>query len=213
MRRPLVIYDRNFLLSFLSVLYFGMFMDESSPPRFAGLGWTSLSVAGGWISWLQFSMTTFVVASRYLNFFMPSTLPTPLSIQYTDNLFLLIVKSTVLGKKEKRSSIMRDLYFFFLSCSLCVYQLTEAGGGEDVGVEVLLCMRDGGAIVSCVCTLYNSKRVGRHNSGSNRVHILMEMKQGECICPLSLSVHCNFVRDGKYGERGWACTPTLTRLG
>jgi hypothetical protein len=25
----------------------------------------------------------------------------------------------------------------------------------------------------------------------------IEMKYGECICPLSWSVHCNFVRDGK----------------
>ncbi len=36
------------------------------------------------------------------------------------------------------------------------------------------------------------------------------MKQGQCICPLSWSVHCNFTGEGKCNERGWACTPTLT---
>jgi hypothetical protein len=36
---------------------------------------------------------------------------------------------------------------------------------------------------------------------------LQEMKQGQCICPLSWSVHCNFNGDGKCNERGWACTP------
>jgi hypothetical protein len=37
--------------------------------------------------------------------------------------------------------------------------------------------------------------------------ILIEMKQGECICPHSWSVNCNFVRDGNYIDRGWACNP------
>jgi hypothetical protein len=36
---------------------------------------------------------------------------------------------------------------------------------------------------------------------------LQEMKQGQCICPLGWSVHCNFTGDGKCNERGWACTP------
>jgi hypothetical protein len=40
----------------------------------------------------------------------------------------------------------------------------------------------------------------------HRVHILVEMKQGQCICPLSWSVHCNFTGEGKCNERGWACT-------
>ncbi len=34
------------------------------------------------------------------------------------------------------------------------------------------------------------------------VHIFLEMKQGECVCPLSWSVHCNFTGDGKCNERG-----------
>ncbi len=42
----------------------------------------------------------------------------------------------------------------------------------------------------------------------HRVHILVEMKQSQCICPLSWSVHCNFTGEGKCSERGWACTPT-----
>jgi hypothetical protein len=43
---------------------------------------------------------------------------------------------------------------------------------------------------------------------------LLEMKQGQCICPLSWSVHCNFTGDGKCKERGWACAPpTLTSQG
>jgi hypothetical protein len=33
------------------------------------------------------------------------------------------------------------------------------------------------------------------------------MKQGQCIFPLSWSVHCNFTGEGKCNERGWACTP------
>ncbi len=36
---------------------------------------------------------------------------------------------------------------------------------------------------------------------------LQEMKQGQCICPLSWSVHSNFTGEGKCNERGWACTP------
>ncbi len=36
---------------------------------------------------------------------------------------------------------------------------------------------------------------------------LLQMKQGQCICPLIWSVHCNFIGDGKSIERGWACTP------
>jgi hypothetical protein len=33
------------------------------------------------------------------------------------------------------------------------------------------------------------------------------LKQVQCICPLSWSVHCNFTGEGKCNERGWACTP------
>ncbi len=32
------------------------------------------------------------------------------------------------------------------------------------------------------------------------------MKQGQCICPLSWSVHWNFTGECKCIERGWACT-------
>ncbi len=28
-----------------------------------------------------------------------------------------------------------------------------------------------------------------------------------CICPFSWSLHHDFVRDGRYSEKGWACTP------
>ncbi len=42
---------------------------------------------------------------------------------------------------------------------------------------------------------------------NHRVHILVEMKQGQCICPLSWSGHCNFTGEGKCSERGWPCTP------
>jgi hypothetical protein len=38
-------------------------------------------------------------------------------------------------------------------------------------------------------------------------YFLLEMKQSQCICPLSWSVHCNFTGDGKCNERGWACIP------
>ncbi len=36
---------------------------------------------------------------------------------------------------------------------------------------------------------------------------LLEMKQDQCICPLSWNVQCNFTGDGKCSERGWPCTP------
>ncbi len=42
----------------------------------------------------------------------------------------------------------------------------------------------------------------------------VEMKYGECICPLSWSALCNFVRDGRYsGREGGSAPPTLTSLG
>ncbi len=42
---------------------------------------------------------------------------------------------------------------------------------------------------------------------------LQEMKQGQCICPLSWSVHCN-TGDGKCNKRGGrACTPHPPQLG
>jgi hypothetical protein len=46
-----------------------------------------------------------------------------------------------------------------------------------------------------------------YSSSYHRVHILVEMKQGQCICPLSWSVHCNLTGEGKCNKRGWACTP------
>jgi hypothetical protein len=43
---------------------------------------------------------------------------------------------------------------------------------------------------------------------SHRVHIHIGRDEtGQCICPLSWSVHCNFTGEGKCNERGWACTP------
>ncbi len=55
--------------------------------------------------------------------------------------------------------------------------------------------------------------------GQHRVHIGVEQKQEECICPLSWSEHHNFVHDGRlplcvlcgrYSERGRACIPHPT---
>ncbi len=37
--------------------------------------------------------------------------------------------------------------------------------------------------------------------------------RGECISPFSWSVHHNFLRDGRYSERGWACTPQHHQAG
>ncbi len=42
---------------------------------------------------------------------------------------------------------------------------------------------------------------------NHRVHIFLEMKQGQCVCPLSWSVHCNFTGDGKCKERGCVHPP------
>ncbi len=52
-----------------------------------------------------------------------------------------------------------------------------------------------------------SKFRGCLRRNTHRVHILVETKQGQCICPLRWSVHCNFSGEGKCNERGWACTP------
>jgi hypothetical protein len=38
-------------------------------------------------------------------------------------------------------------------------------------------------------------------------YIGIGIKRGKCICPLSWIVHCTLVRDGKYSERVWTCTP------
>jgi hypothetical protein len=38
-------------------------------------------------------------------------------------------------------------------------------------------------------------------------YIGVEMKKGECICPLSWRIHYNFVCHGRYSEKGWVCTP------
>jgi hypothetical protein len=61
------------------------------------------------------------------------------------------------------------------------------------------------------CTIYLNQC--RANGCNHRVHILVEMKQGQCICPLSWSVHCNFTGDGKCNKRGCACTPHPHRPG
>ncbi len=40
------------------------------------------------------------------------------------------------------------------------------------------------------------------------------MKQGQCVCPLSWCVHCNFTGDGKCVMKGGGrAPPTLTSLG
>ncbi len=38
------------------------------------------------------------------------------------------------------------------------------------------------------------------------------MKQGQCICPLSWSLHCNFTGDGNGSERQKAAVTTLCTL-
>jgi hypothetical protein len=43
-----------------------------------------------------------------------------------------------------------------------------------------------------------------------RVHIGVEMKYGECICPLRWRIHCNFASDGKKSEKWWVCCALLT---
>jgi hypothetical protein len=35
----------------------------------------------------------------------------------------------------------------------------------------------------------------------------------ECTCPTSWSPHCNFVRDVRYSETGWACNPQPHQAG
>ncbi len=50
--------------------------------------------------------------------------------------------------------------------------------------------------------------------GTHTEYIGVEIKEGDCICPLSWGIKSNIVRDGKYNERGWTCNPPpLTSLG
>ncbi len=46
-----------------------------------------------------------------------------------------------------------------------------------------------------VCTMYMYG--GYTTEGGTTECIGVELEEGECICPLSWSVPCNFVRDGK----------------
>ncbi len=49
--------------------------------------------------------------------------------------------------------------------------------------------------------------LGLFTDTSTEYITLQEMKQGQCICPLRWSVHCNFTGYGKCNKRGWACNP------
>jgi hypothetical protein len=42
------------------------------------------------------------------------------------------------------------------------------------------------------------------------VHTGVEMKYRECVCPLSYSVHCNFLREGDRVKDGGRAPPTLS---
>jgi hypothetical protein len=81
---------------------------------------------------------------------------------------------------------------------------------RDSHAVYYITFKRGGSLYSS-CTLYRRLGVDRdkipEGGGTHRVHILVEMKQGQCICPLSWSVHCNFTGEGNCSERGWACTP------
>ncbi len=48
---------------------------------------------------------------------------------------------------------------------------------------------------------------------AHRVHMLVELKQGECIYPLSRTVHRNFVNDGNRLKGGGRAPTTLTSQG
>ncbi len=56
------------------------------------------------------------------------------------------------------------------------------------------------------CGMYSCAQINFDDLTTESIS-LQEMKQGQCICPLSWSVHCNFTGDGKCNKRGWACTP------
>jgi hypothetical protein len=64
-----------------------------------------------------------------------------------------------------------------------------------------------GASVFCGEAFVPSKYIKYH-----RVHLGVEWKQGECICPLNWSVHHSFVSDGRYSivEGGGRASPPTT---
>ncbi len=61
--------------------------------------------------------------------------------------------------------------------------------------------------LTCDEELHCVQSTAKSMDEDHRVHILVEMKQGQCIYPLSWSLHCNFTGDGNGSERRWACTP------
>ncbi len=58
-------------------------------------------------------------------------------------------------------------------------------------------------------SISSNSRNHKHSfqSSAHRIHIFLEMKQGQCVCPLSWIVHCNFTSDGKCNKRWWASPP------
>ncbi len=65
---------------------------------------------------------------------------------------------------------------------------------EGAGAGCPFCAADG---VGETGVIYVQLGVGADFlSVPHRVHIFLEMKQGQFICPLSWSVHCNFTGDG-----------------
>ncbi len=95
-------------------------------------------------------------------------------------------------------------------------QLHVGGGGLTPQVGNALCRLGSEEYEIPYLPAYRDSLLPMEIGVHHRVHILVEMKQSEWICPLSWSVlHCNSVRDGNCGERGWTCSapPTLTSQG
>jgi hypothetical protein len=101
--------------------------------------------------------------------------------------------------------LVRPVGVFALDFALCkIYILTSRRG-------VIL-----NSVMHCLYMIVN-KQHGYVEYGTYfpTEDIWIEMKFGVCTVYLSsqLSVHCNFVRDCKYSERGWGCTPHPPSLG
>jgi hypothetical protein len=102
----------------------------------------------------------------------------------------------------------------FFWCFICINLIVSSSLSDKVLVSYLedvFTVGDepgghlqGGVPVLAAREVLNTKQ---GYCSKHRVHILVEMKQGQCICPLSWSIHCHFTGDGNSSERGWACTP------
>jgi hypothetical protein len=111
------------------------------------------------------------------------------------------------GNRQTRGQMPRILKSCTRPCGFSLAWLKRGLKSWNLGWELYINLTQLSPL-SGAAILYRPARLHRMDSVPTTEYIsLQEMKQGQCICPLSWSVHCNFTGDGKCNKRGWACTP------